>query len=166
MLTIRRNILLLFTLFMVGCGWHLKGQVELPIGLRILNLDASLVSFDTQKLLKQSLLSNGVTLAQDAPYTLKILQDSAKKRTLAVTSNAKASEYELIQTLKFVLLDDNAEAVSNTLEVTTYRTQQYDVNAVIGMAQEEQNLRRQMKRDNASKLLQRLQKVSLKRSES
>ena len=166
MLTIRKNVLLVLTLFMVGCGWHLKGQVELPIGLRILNLDASAVSFDTQKLLKQALLSNGVTLALDAPYTLKILQDTAKKRTLAVTSNAKASEYELIQTLKFVLLDDQGEALGVPLEVVTYRTQLYDVNAVIGKAREEQNLRRQMKRDNASKLLQRLQKVSLKRSES
>ncbi len=166
MLILRQNILILFTLLMVGCGWHLKGQVELPIGMRILNLEASAISYDSQKLLKQALLSNGVTLAHDANYTLKIIQETAKKRTLAVTGNAKASEYELIQTLSFVLLDNEGQTLSDTLEVTTYRTQQYDVDAVIGMAQEEKNLRRQMKRDNASKLLQRLQKVSLKRSGS
>ncbi len=48
------------------------------------------------------------------------------------------------------------------MEVTTYRTQLYDTEAVIGKAQEEKNLRRQMKRDNASKLLQRLKNIVLK----
>jgi LPS-assembly lipoprotein len=166
MLTLRRHTLLLITLLMVGCGWHLKGQVELPIGLRILNLEAAAVGFDTQKLLKQALLSNGVTLAQDAPYTLKILQDSAKKRTLAVKGNGKASEYELIQTLSFMVLDDQGIALTATIDATSYRTQLYDSEAVTGKAQEEQNLRRKMKRDNASKLLQRLQKVTLKRIET
>ncbi len=166
MLTIRRHILLLLTLVMVGCGWHLKGQVELPIGLRILNIEASAVGFDTQKLLKQAFLANGVTLALDAPYTLKILQDTAKKRTLAVKNNGKASEYELIQILSFMVLDDQDVALTSTIDVISYRTQLYDNEAVIGKAQEEKNLRRQMKRDNASKLLQRLQKVTLERTES
>ncbi|MEY8205579.1 MAG: hypothetical protein RPR40_10970 [Bermanella sp.] len=166
MLTIRQNILLVLTLLMVGCGWHLKGQVELPVGLRILHLETSLVSLDTQKLLKQALLSNGVTLAQDAPYTLKILQDHAQRRTLAVTSGARASEFELIQTLKFVLLDDTGAAQGVPMTVTTYRTQLYDNDAIIGEAQEEQTLRRRMKRDNASKLLQRLKAVVLTASES
>ncbi len=158
-------ISLLVCVLMVGCGWHLKGQVELPVSLRILNLNASAVNFDTQKLLKQALLSNGITLASDASYQLKILKDVSKKRTLSVTGNAKASEYELIQTLTFALLDSEGQNIGENMEVTTYRTQLYNSEAVIAKAQEEKNLRRQMKRDNVGKLLQRLKNASLTRSE-
>ena len=159
---LKTSFLATLLVLLTACGWHLKGQVDLPANLRILNLSASAIGFDSQKLIKQSLLSNAVTLSEDAPYKLKILKDSGTKRTLAVTSNAKASEYELIQTLSFVLLNDQGQEVSETIDITTYRTLLYDSAAAIGKAQEEKNMRREMKRDNASKLLQRLQKLPLK----
>ncbi len=145
-----------------ACGWHLRGQVNLPISLRILDLNVSAVDFVSQNAIKQSLLSNGVTLSQDADFQLRVLKETTGKRTLAVTSNAKASEYELIQTLDFQLLDINKDAVSDVLSVTTYQTLLYDADAEIGKAQEEQNLRLDMKQSNAYKMLLRLKSITLK----
>ncbi len=142
-----------------ACGWHLRGQVELPVNLRILDLQTQAVDHTTQSIIRQALLSNGVTLSPDAPYQLVILTETSKKRTLAVTDNAKASEYELIQTLQFVLRDHEGQDLSNDIEIKSYRTLLYDATVVIAKAQEERNLRRQMKQDNANKLLRRLQKL-------
>ncbi len=144
-----------------ACGWHLRGQVDVPVSLRILDLQAPTVNHTTRQTIRQTLLSNGITLSKDATYQLVILKQTSKKRTLAVTSNAKASEYELIQSLHFVVRHHDGQDLSGTLEVTSYRTQLYDATVVIAKAQEEQNLRRQMTQDNASKLLRRLQKLSL-----
>ena len=147
--------------FLSACGFHLRGQVDLPIALRILNLDAQTAEPLTQNLIRQSLLSNGVTLAEDAPYTLKILSESGDRRVLSVTSNAKASEYELTQSLSFELLDEKGNAVSEEINITNYRTLQYDASAEIGKAQEEQNLRREMKQYNAYNVLLRLKAIKL-----
>jgi LPS-assembly lipoprotein len=144
-----------------ACGWHLRGQVDLPIALRILDLNAAAADYTTQSALKQALLSNGVTLSSDADYQLKILSERSDKRTLAVTSNAKASEYELIQSLSFVLLDSKEQVVSDEVEIKSFRTQQYDADAAIGKAQEESNMRREMKFDNANKLLLRLKSLKI-----
>ncbi|MGR6871368.1 LPS-assembly lipoprotein LptE [Pseudomonas sp. HK3] len=147
--------------FLSACGFHLRGQVNLPVALRILNLDAQTAEPLTQSLIRQSLLSNGVTLAEDAPYTLKILSESGDRRVLSVTPNAKASEYELTQSLSFELLDEKGNAVSEEINITNYRTLQYDASAEIGKAQEEQNLRREMKQYNAYNVLLRLKAIKL-----
>jgi LPS-assembly lipoprotein len=147
--------------FLSACGFHLRGQVDLPVALRILNLDAQKAEPLTQNLLRQSLLSNGVTLSHDAPYTLKILSESGGRRVLSVTSNAKASEYELTQSLNFELLDAKGNAVSEELNIISYRTLQYDASAEIGKAQEEANLRREMKQYNAYNVLLRLKAIKL-----
>ena len=144
-----------------ACGFHLRGQVDLPVGLRILNLEAQAAEAMTQNLLRQSMLSNGVTLSQDAPYTLKIISESGNRRVLSVTSNAKASEYELTQNLSFKLLNAEGEAVSEEINITSYRTLQYDADAEIGKAQEEANLRREMKQNNAYNVLMRLKAIKL-----
>lgn len=163
---IRISILTFLVTLLSACGFHLRGQVDLPVGLRILNLDAQAAETMTQNLLRQSMLSNGVTLSQDAPYTLKIISESGNRRVLSVTSNAKASEYELTQNLSFKLLDANGEAVSEELNITSYRTLQYDADAEIGKAQEEANLRREMKQNNAYNVLIRLKAIKLPKNKA
>jgi len=145
-----------------ACGWHLRGQVDVPVAYRILDLQANKASPLSQKMLRQSFLSNGITLSEDAPYILTITNEQSDRRTLAVTSNAKASEYELIETLSFKVVDSENQLESNDIDVTSYRTLQYDASAEIGKAQEEQNLRREMKQSNAYNILLRLKAVKLK----
>jgi LPS-assembly lipoprotein len=153
-------------ILLTACGWHLRGQVDVPVAFRILNVDVSKVDFISQNAIKQSMLSNGITLADDAPFTLVVLDEAATRRALAVTSNAKASEYELSQSLTFVLQNSEGQVVSDELEVVSYQTLQYDAEAEIGKAQEEQNLRIDMKQANAYKMLLRLKAVKLKPIES
>lgn len=161
MQNLKATVLAFIIIMLSACGWQLRGQVNLPASLRILNLNVSSVDFISQNVIKQSLLGNGVTLSEEAPYSLNVIAETSGKRTLAVTSNAKASEYELIQTLKFQLFDEQGNAVTESLSVTTYQTLLYDANAEIGKAQEEQNLRQEMKQNNAHKMLMRLKNIEL-----
>jgi len=155
-------ITLMLSCLVTACGWHLRGQVDVPVAYRILDLQANKASPLSQKMLRQSFLSNGITLSEDAPYILTITNEQSDRRTLAVTSNAKASEYELIETLSFKVVDSENQLESNDIDVTSYRTLQYDASAEIGKAQEEQNLRREMKQSNAYNILLRLKAVKLK----
>jgi LPS-assembly lipoprotein len=159
-------IMALVISIITACGWHLRGQVGLPPMLRILDVNVSAVDFASQSAIKQSLLSNGVTISEDAQYQLKIIKERVEKRTIAVTTNAKASVFELIQTLEFQLFNIDKQAVSNVLTVITYQTLQYDADAEIGKAQEEQNLRLDMKRSNAYKMLLRLKNIKLSKPQN
>ena len=154
------------TILLTACGWHLRGQVDVPVAFRILNLDVSKVDFISQNAIKQSMLGNGITISDDAKYTVVLLDEAATKRALAVTTNAKASEYELSQSLTFELQDSEGLTVSDKLEVVTYQTLEYDASAEIGKAQEEKNLRLDMKQANAYKLLLRLKAIKLKAVET
>ena len=158
---IKLTIFASLLVFLSACGWHLRGQVDVPVAYCILDLQANKATPLTQKLLRQSLLSNGITLSADAPYTLLITNEESDRRTLAVTSNAKASEYELTETLSFKLVDPVNQLSSDNIDVVSYRTLQYDASAEIGKAQEEQNLRREMKQSNAYNILLRLKAVKL-----
>ena len=150
-------IAFLIVTLLSACGWHLRGQANIPPALRILNVDMANADFTTQKLLKNALKNNNVTIASDASYKLLIVKEESKKRTLSVTSSAKASEYELLQVLTFKLLNDEGQALTENLEIKSYRTQQYDADASAGKAQEEVQIRRELKRDNVNKLLLKLQ---------
>ena len=150
----------LISLFLISlltaCGWHLRGQANLPASLRILDVSMQAADFTTQKLLKQALQSNGVTISADASYRLHIVSDKASKRTLTVTSSAKASSYELKQVLSYQLFNEEGLALMVPTSITSYRTQEYDADATIAKANEEQTLRIELKRDNVNKLLKRL----------
>lgn len=157
MLTLNRFIITLLAIGLLSaCGWQLRGQVSLPPALRILTVSFESVGYDSQNAIKQALLRNGVTMAADAEHSLIIHSDQASKRTLAVTSSAKASEYELKQTLTFSLKTSEGAVVIDKAKVETYQTLLYDPEAEIGKALEEENLRKDMKNSNAYKLLLRI----------
>lgn len=150
--------LLASLLVLTACGWQLRGQVNLPAPLRILAVENQGADKVTDNYVQQALLSNGVTISEDADYQLTLVNEKNSRRVLAVTSNAKASEYELKQSLTAQLRKGDWQ---ETIEVSSYRTQLYDAAAEIGKAQEAAELRADMRRENANRLLRRLQNLKL-----
>jgi LPS-assembly lipoprotein len=152
-------LLLTAVLAVSACGFHLRGQANLPYSLRILALSSDGLSYTSQKLLKQALESNGILISEDAEYRLVMLGEDEDKRTLSVTSSAKTAEYELKQSIRFILRNQEGADLLLPQTIDTFRTQIYDAEAVIGKAEEEQQMRREMQKDNISKLLRRLQAI-------
>lgn len=163
MMQMLKTSLLTITLISLlsACGWHLRGQANIPPALRILHVEMSAADFTTQKLLTNALKNNNVTLTEDAEYQLRIVSVDSDKRTLSVSSSAKASEYELIETLVFNMRNAEGQAVTADMEIKSYRTQQYDADASAGEAQEEAQMRRELKRDNVNKLMYKLQALRI-----
>lgn len=149
-------LLLTAVLAVSACGFHLRGQVDLPYSLRILAVDSSALNYASRKQLKQVLESNGVVISEDAQYRLVLLSEVADKRTLSVTSSAKTAEYELRQGLRFVLRNSEGADLMLPQSIESFRTQIYDAEAVIGKAEEEEQIRRDLQTDNIGKLLRRL----------
>ena len=81
-----------------------------------------------------------------------------EKRTLAVDSNGRVSEYEL-NGLLLATLERHLTGEKIEIEVTSRRTLANDVNNVVATETEEAQVRSQIDADLVNKLLRRLQSL-------
>ena len=152
----RRLILCLFIALLVGCGFHLRGQVALPYStLHISGPSASSVSNS----LKRVLRSSGVRLVdrqEDAELTLVILSDVREKSILSLSAAGRAQEYELRQRLSYRIITAG-EPDLPAGEILSQRSISFNDAQVLAKESEENLLYRDMENDVVQQLLRRLQ---------
>jgi outer membrane lipopolysaccharide assembly protein LptE/RlpB len=89
--------------------------------------------------------------------TIELLGETLQKRVASVAASAAAAEYQIDYTLRFRIVgDDGAERVKETL-LKADRSYRYKADAIMGSADEEAMLQREMRRDMANQILRRLQ---------
>ena len=95
---------------------------------------------------------------EDAPVLMLLEEYEIEKRTLAVDSNGRVSEYEL-NGLLLATLERHLTGEKIEIEVTSRRTLANDVNNVVATETEEAQVRSQIDADLVNKLLRRLQSL-------
>lgn len=157
----RRQFLLLVPLFLAliisGCGFKLRGAVDIPDSLKRVYFTAKQES-SSVRATKRLLKSNDVELvshAGAAPYHLDILTETSKRRAATLNSNAKTKEYELRSTLTFQILDSANKSILEPTELIIERVYTFDENNVNAKDAEEALLRREMHDDLARQLVRR-----------
>lgn len=152
--------LLLITLMLSACGWHLRGVTPLPPEFRVLYLSSSAGSSFNQQLTLQ-LEFNDVLLtqsAEDAQAVLSIKPIEIEKRTLSLTSSGQIAEYELTALLTASVRRNHIDS-EYLIELKARRHLRNDINNVTGTANAEKNLILDIERDLANKLMIRLQRL-------
>lgn len=94
----QRICLILLLLLLSGCGFHLRGSVNLSADMQTLHLESSAGESDILQELRRALNSSNVEVvntSQPGVYSLGIGQEEVEERVLSVNSNARAGEYEL-----------------------------------------------------------------------
>lgn len=89
---------------LAGCGFHLRGQAQLPPAFKHTYLVNQAGPGPVVRALKQALNANGVTLVDDrtqATAVLTVLSVSTAQRTLTVNVLNQATSYALTTTLRF-----------------------------------------------------------------
>jgi LPS-assembly lipoprotein len=150
--------LLIFTLLLLtGCGFHLRGSVELPPELSEISVKGR--TTDIAPELSSGLKNAGVQVSDSAPMVLQLKAEKYGKRVLSVDSTGRAQEYGLSYTVRFSLKDEGkggAVWISET-SITQTRDLRFDATAVLGTANEETLLKTEMRRDAVSQILRQLQ---------
>lgn len=152
--------LLLITLMLSACGWHLRGVTPLPPEFRVLHLSSSAGSSFNQQLTLQ-LEFNDVLLtqsAEDAQAVLSIKPIEIEKRTLSLTSSGQIAEYELNALLTASVRRNHIDS-EYLIELKARRHLRNDINNITGTANAEKNLILDIERDLANKLMIRLQRL-------
>ncbi|WP_431688248.1 LPS assembly lipoprotein LptE [Hahella sp. NBU794] len=146
-------------LLVSGCGFHLRGQMELPSSLQALNL--SCPEGDARVLcgkVRESLQQASVQVSEggaDAP-TLAIGSVENSRRAVSLDSSANAAEYELSRKVTFSLTDAQGEPLIQPTSLQQFQSYQYDKLSVLGKEKEENSIRDDLDKLLATEILNRL----------
>ncbi|MES9904861.1 MAG: LPS assembly lipoprotein LptE [Sedimenticola sp.] len=159
------TILLLATLWLLqGCGFHLRGydseKSALPSHISPV-LIQGLTEFDSLRTdLARQLNGSGVSVVKErgeANSALRILSRRSDRRTLSTDSSGDIAEYELNEGLDFDLVDRAGAELMKRQTVTVVRSYTNNENEVLGKQNEEEALRKSMRRDLIRSILRRVQ---------
>ena len=159
-----RNIFvaLLLTALVTGCGWQLRGKGMLPEGLETLHVVSRDPQGELAVDLSRALASAGVTITDSAANSdliLSILRERSMVRVATVNEQARISEQELTEQAEFTVINRAGEVVMPRSVVSVERIFEYDENNVLATQDERELIRREMRRDLVSQILNRLRQL-------
>ena len=162
----RVSILSLLALFLSACGYHLRGDIDLPPGLQKVYVRGA--SLELSEAIKQSFRSTSsqlVTSKAEAGLILNIIDEEYRRRTISISSQGYSNEYELEYRLVFDLYDKNSITLMpvQTIEVSQAYYNQQSGKTVLSKDNEEKILRKELYLKAVRSVIQRAS-VELKKS--
>jgi LPS-assembly lipoprotein len=153
---IKSILILVFFVFISGCGYHLRESIDLPEALRNIHLEGG--SGQLQRIIKRTLRSSNSRLVddpKDAGLIVKIVKEKFRRRVLSLGANGRANEYELEYSLDFVLLDFEGKSLSEKQQIEISRDYFNDQEDILGKNDEEELIRNEMYRQVVQSILNR-----------
>lgn len=153
-------VITFMALLLTACGFHLRGDVKLAAALNKVYIEGADPYDPLVRELTRSLTTTGAAVVEDskqATAILQILNNSGSRRVLSVSSAGKVSEYELYQILEFKVRDAAGRELLAPQRLEITRDYLFDKQDVLGKSNEEEMLRRDMRRDLARLAMLRLE---------
>ena len=146
------------SLFLSGCGFHLRGEGKLPPSMKqvVMTGGTQVLYENLRKAFR--LASSSLTRPEGDIQTnhLMIIRDQMDKRVLSVNSRGKVIEYEVSYILHFKLLDRNGNQVMPLQQIEMTRDYSFTETDVIGASQKETLLRDDLYRDMVRQIMRRI----------
>lgn len=152
--------LIVSTLFMSACGFHLRGNLPLPETLSELFLKAPRGSFED--VLAETIETAGATIVEtksDAKAVLRIARADLEREVGTLDDRGKANSYDLRLKVKYVLETLEGEKVKSG-KISENRRYDFDSSQIIDTDSEEQELREDMEQDIALRIVRQLTTVT------
>jgi len=156
--TIPTKIIAIFCLvtltLLSGCGFSLRGNIELPLEAQVIWLEtekntSNVFKNSFKKLVKQ----NNLRLDETAGIKIIVTRVNFRKITTTIGSDAEVDEYTLRGELSFDIQGENKEVLASNLEAFSERTFQYDANDAAASNSREAFLNTEVWRDLSQQIL-------------
>jgi LPS-assembly lipoprotein len=155
-----RWILLLVTLVLFGCGFHLRGSGQISTQLDMLHVTAIDAYGGLVQKLESVLTQAGVAIERDkslAPYSLNIISEKNTRRAATTTSRITVAEYELRLLVEFQLEDRAGDVIIAPSSLVTERVYTLDQANLMGSNEEEELLREEMQDEIIEQIIRRVE---------
>jgi len=151
---------LLAVLLLAGCGFHLRGSVELPAAMARTYVDGEHYP-DLVRSLRDQLQGSNVQLVESAVTAtaqIHLLSETRSRRILSVDAGTgQANVYELVYQVRFELLDAKGQVLLPAQTLSRSRDLNISGGNLLGKSSEEQQIYAGLLLSMASAILQRIQ---------
>ncbi len=161
---LRWPILILALLVNHGCGFQLRGSLDLSADISPLYIEQN-SAFELARELKGLLAKNKVVVADDPVRVnsqLTLLSENKSRRVLSVDGDGRAKEYLLTYTVDIVI--KIKQSIETKDSVSLSRNLLFDPEAVLAVTNESELLYKDMRRNAARLILLKLQARSINKS--
>jgi outer membrane lipopolysaccharide assembly protein LptE/RlpB len=114
---------------LVGCGFALRGNIEIPLEAQAIWID---IKGENDRSLRDSFnslaKSNGLHIDESADNKIFVTNYNFRRITTTLDSNAKVDEYTLRGELRFDIVGLDEQVIASQLDAFAERTFQYDAN--------------------------------------
>ena len=144
-----------------GCGFHLR-TYDLQGSVATASVTGSNRNPLTEPL-KRALRGAGVTVvdsAQDADLRIDLLNERSSRRSVSVTSQARAAEYETTLAIQYAVRSGSEQMLIEPRWVQTSRVFQVDRDNLVGASEEQSLLEREMVNDLIGQVIRSLNAAS------
>lgn len=147
----------IFSILLSSCGFHLRQPITANEHLPALQVTSQLKNPQELIVIKQALKQAGFSIGeQSAPVALNIISMNLEKRTYTYTDLTKASEYQLIQTLNYQLLDAHQNPKTPVIQIYLDRIYPVDIKNLSGNNQEEALIQEELHSNAINQLIEQL----------
>lgn len=147
------SALLLLSLLLNGCGWHLRGM-DSHQGPGALHLVPEERFSALTLAMREAMRLSGVGDEAGAQLQLHLGREELEKRVVAVTSIGSPAQYEMSLSARYSykILGESRVTLPQTLSVE--RVFDFDPSSTVAKREEENTLLEEMRRDLARRILQ------------
>jgi len=154
-----RHSILLITLLLTSCGFHLRGMADMPPWLNDVAIIIQNANRDLEPLLKEQLEAYHIRVCTNvagAHYWLIIEQDIERQQITSVSSSTTPRQYQLIYSVRYKLQRANGQEIMPPTKAIVTRQLTVNSNRILGSNDEELILKREMRRDAVIQILDRI----------
>jgi len=158
---INRSCCIALIILCSGCGFHLRGSLELPKKLNYIAIIVHDAHREIAPLIRDQLRAYHRDVVEDpalAQYWLIVERDSLTQNITGISSSTTPRQYELLYTVQFKLQSTHAADLEQEQEQKIFVTRALTVNSdrILGSNDEEAHITQEMMQNAAIMILDRL----------
>ena len=138
-----------------SCGYHLRGAINLPTGLKSIYLEGA--SADLRDQFKKSFGNSSDVKLTDTPESaglfIKIYKENNQRRILSLSSGGSANSFELDYDFSYDILDSHNKVLAQNQLVSIKREYYNNQQAIIAKDNEELVIKSEMYRQAVGSVL-------------
>ena len=150
--------LLLLTALLAGCGFQLRGAIDLPPAWEELHLSSVSPNSELSRALRDRAERAGVHWRErdEANFIIRLGNERFERRNLTIGDNARAAEFELQMTASLGVTDSAGRELMPATDVSIFRVFANDPQNIAGTADEARLTRDEMRQELAQQMLRKL----------
>ena len=144
------------SLMLTGCGFQLRGNIDLPSDLKQVSVVSNKYS-DLVKNLNQRFSNNNIQVVDKSDrdlYRVKIVSETFNRRQLSINISGRVNEYELIYNIIYQISSPDEKAKEEAMSL--YRDYSFDENNIMGNTDREAQIKKEMTSNAASLIFTKL----------